>query len=100
MPYELTVYTADVKNAGTDSKVGLTVFGTEGATPEFTLDKDETRFERGGVDFIRLDLEDVGKLTKVRIGLDGSGTRPSWFLDKVRKLSGAQPFQSQVHHTA
>ena len=80
------MYTADVKMAGTDSKVTMTVFGSEGCTPQLTLEKDETRFERGGVDFIRLDLEDVGKLLKIRVGLDGSGSRPNWFLDKVYRL--------------
>jgi len=72
-----------VKSAGTDSAISLTLFGSEGTTPEFVLDKDESRFERGGVDLIRMDLEDVGKLLKARIAVDGKGTRPDWFLEKV-----------------
>ena len=82
--YEITVYTGDVKSAGTDSVVSVTVFGNERTTPEFVLDKDESRFERGSVDLIRMDLEDVGTLLKIRIGVDGKGARPDWFLDKVR----------------
>ena len=81
--YEMTVYTGDVKSAGTDSAISMTMFGTEGTTPQFVLDKDESRFERGGVDMIRMDLDDVGKLLKVRIAVDGKGTRPDWFLEKV-----------------
>jgi len=77
------VYTGDVKSAGTDSAISLTLFGSEGTTPEFELDKDESRFERGGVDLIRMDLDDVGKLLKARIAVDGKGTRPDWFLEKV-----------------
>lgn len=83
VPYEITVYTGDVKSAGTDSAISLTLFGSEGTTPEFVLDKDESRFERGGVDLIRMDLDDVGKLLKARIAVDGKGTRPDWFLEKV-----------------
>ena len=83
----MTVYTGDVKSAGTDSAISMTMFGTEGTTPEFVLDKDESRFERACVDLIRMDLDDVGKLLKVRIAVDGKGTRPDWFLEKVRHIS-------------
>ena len=83
VPYEVTVYTGDVPSAGTDSKLSMTVFGTQGTTPEITLQKDESRFERSSVDVFNMELEDVGRLLKIRIGLDGSGNRPSWFLEKV-----------------
>lgn len=83
VPYEITVYTGDVKSGGTDSAISMIMFGSEGTTPEFVLDKDESRFERGGVDLIRMDLDDVGKLLKVRIVVDGKGTRSDWFLEKV-----------------
>lgn len=86
VPHEITVYTGDVKSAGTDSAISLTLFGSEGTTPELVLDKDESRFERGGVDLIRMDLDDVGKLLKARIAVDGKGTRPDWFLEKVSYL--------------
>ena len=87
VPYEITVYTGDIKSAGTDSSITMTMFGTDGTTPEFVLDKDESRFERACVDLIRMDLDDVGKLLKVRIAVDGKGTRPDWFLEKVLQLS-------------
>lgn len=83
VPYEITVYTGDIKSAGTDSSITMTMFGTDGTTPEFVLDKDESRFERACVDLIRMDLDDVGKLLKVRIAVDGKGTRPDWFLEKM-----------------
>ena len=83
MQFEIEVYTGDVKSAGTDSTISMTMFGTDGTTPEFVFDKDESRFERGGVDLIKMDLYDVGKLLKVRIAVDGKGTRHDWFLEKV-----------------
>lgn len=81
--YEITVYTGDIKSAGTDSAISMVMFGSDGTTPEFVLDKDESRFERACVDLIRIDQDDVGKLLKVRIAVDGKGTRPDWFLEKM-----------------
>lgn len=42
------------------------------------------RFERNAVDMFRIDIDDVGKPTKLRIGHNGKGSRPHWFLEKVR----------------
>lgn len=85
VPYEVTVYTGDIQSAGTDSKVSMIVFGTQGTTAEKMLEKDEFHFERSSVDVFKMELEDVGGLLKVRIGHDGTGNRPSWFLEKVLK---------------
>ncbi|XP_050409617.1 lipoxygenase homology domain-containing protein 1 [Patella vulgata] len=81
--YEVTVSTGDVSDAGTDSKITLTVFGTKGSTSPTELDKNEDRFERAKVDFMKMELEDVGDVKKIRIALDGKGSRPTWNLDKI-----------------
>ena len=50
--YKVQVFTGDVKNAGTDAKVFLTLFGDLGDTGERQLAKSEThsnKFERGNV---------------------------------------------------
>lgn len=86
-PYEITVFTGDVKDAGVDSDVTITIFGSEGSTPEVKLEKGEEKFERGGVDMFRMELEDVGKLRKMRIGHEGEGNRVNWYLDKVRVVT-------------
>ncbi|CAB4019689.1 lipoxygenase homology domain-containing 1-like, partial [Paramuricea clavata] len=83
VPYEITVFSGDVKDAGTDSDVTFTIYGSDGATPEVKLEKGDERFERGGVDMFRMELEDVGKLRKMRIGHEGKGNRTNWYLDKV-----------------
>ena len=72
-----------MKDAGTDSDVTITIYGSDGATPEVKLEKGNERFERGGVDMFRMELEDVGKLRKMRIGHEGKGNRANWYLDKV-----------------
>ena len=77
------VYTGDVKDAGTDSEIKFILFGDEGQSEEIKLDKDDERFERSSVDAIRLDIDDVGNPTKIRVEINGKGMRPDWFLAKV-----------------
>ncbi|XP_071795423.1 lipoxygenase homology domain-containing protein 1-like [Asterias amurensis] len=83
IPYEVTVFTGDVQNAGTDAAITLSVFGTNGYTPDMILDKKEERFERGKEDLIKMELDDIAPLKKIRIGHSGKGSRPDWYLDKV-----------------
>ena len=83
IPNEITVFTGDVKEAGIDNDVTVTIYGNGGATPEVKLEKGDEKFERGTVDMFRMELEDVGKLRKIRIGHEGKGNRVSWYLDKV-----------------
>uniref|UniRef100_A0A3B4CPZ4 PLAT domain-containing protein n=1 Tax=Pygocentrus nattereri TaxID=42514 RepID=A0A3B4CPZ4_PYGNA len=81
--YEVTVVTGDVQHAGTDSQIYVTVFGTYGTSEEILLPKLEDRFERGQSDTFNLELEDIAPLRKMRVRIDGTGSRPDWFLDKI-----------------
>ena len=54
VPYEVTVTTGDVSEAGTDSKIFITVFGTKGSTAPIELEKNEDRFERARTDVIKV----------------------------------------------
>ncbi|XP_014324136.2 lipoxygenase homology domain-containing protein 1 [Xiphophorus maculatus] len=81
--YELTVVTGDVQNAGTDTKIFMSVFGANGSTEEILLRKNEDRFERGQEDTFNMEIDDIAPLKKMRLRIDGSGSRPDWFLDKV-----------------
>lgn len=42
------------------------------------------RFERGQEDTFSLEVDDIAPLKKIRVRIDGSGSRPDWFLDSVR----------------
>ena len=42
------------------------------------------RFERASIDIVKLEIEDIGNPTKIRIGHDGKGSRPDWFLERVQ----------------
>uniref|UniRef100_A0A3Q2V469 Lipoxygenase homology PLAT domains 1a n=1 Tax=Haplochromis burtoni TaxID=8153 RepID=A0A3Q2V469_HAPBU len=79
--YEVTVVTGDVQNAGTDTQIFMTVFGANGSTEEMLLQKNED-FERGQEDTFNMEIDDVAPLRKMRLRIDGSGSRPDWFLDK------------------
>uniref|UniRef100_A0A674DFU0 Lipoxygenase homology PLAT domains 1 n=1 Tax=Salmo trutta TaxID=8032 RepID=A0A674DFU0_SALTR len=81
--YEVTVVTGDVQNAGTDTQVYVSVFGTNGTTEEILLQKNEDRFERGQEDTFSLEVDDIAPLRKMRVRIDGSGSRPDWFLAKI-----------------
>ena len=54
MPYEVTFYTGDVAEAGTDSQVFIKVFGVKGSSSDIYIDKLSERFERGKVDLIKV----------------------------------------------
>lgn len=41
--YEVSVVTGDVQNAGTDTKIYMSVFGANGSTEEMLLQKNEDR---------------------------------------------------------
>lgn len=77
------MYIGDVKLVGIDFIIFMIMFGIDGIILEFVFDKDELWFEWGGVDLIKMDLYDVGKLFKVRIVVDGKGICYDWFLEKV-----------------
>ncbi|XP_048875144.1 lipoxygenase homology domain-containing protein 1-like isoform X4 [Brienomyrus brachyistius] len=81
--YEATVVTGDVQNAGTDTKIYLMVFGANGSSEEILLQKNEDRFERGQEDTFLLEVDDIAPLKKIRVRIDGSGSRPDWFLDTI-----------------
>ena len=68
IPYEITVFTGDVKEAGIDNDVTVTIYGRGGATPEVKLEKGDEKFGRGTVDMFEWSskmLESCG-----RLGLD------------------------------
>lgn len=105
--------TGDVEHAGTDMKIMLSASGEKGTTTPVELEKASDRFERAREDFIRvgcnyryikwlsdelnvdvyvywifdclfqLELEDVGALKKIRVETSASGSRQSWFLERV-----------------
>ncbi|KAG8456825.1 hypothetical protein GDO86_002563 [Hymenochirus boettgeri] len=81
--YEVTVITGDVPNGGTDANIYMICFGASGSSEEMLLPKGDGRFERGQRDTFVMEIADVAPLKKMRIRIDGKGSRPEWFLDQI-----------------
>jgi hypothetical protein len=83
MPVEFRIFTSDVRNAGTDANVFIAVYGDKGKTDDIKLDNKTNNFERNMTDTFKMDIEDVGKINKIRIGHDNSGIGAAWHLARV-----------------
>ncbi|XP_065836583.1 lipoxygenase homology domain-containing protein 1-like [Oscarella lobularis] len=84
--YRVSVFTGDVRGAGTDSNVFLTLYGEEGDSGERKLQKSQThmnKFERGQEDVFRIEAANLGRLEKIKIRHDSSSLKKSWHLDRI-----------------
>lgn len=82
--YEVKVLTGDRRGAGTDANVFVVLYGEKGTSgrPKI-LQSSSSNFERASTDVFGVECEDLGTLTKIRVGHDGVGFGSGWFLDKV-----------------
>nr|XP_020662186.1 lipoxygenase homology domain-containing protein 1 [Pogona vitticeps] len=82
--YEVVTVTGDVRGAGTDANVFVTLFGEFGITPKVHLtSKSSSAFERSKTDVFRVRTNNVGTIKKIRIEHDNTGMNASWYLDRV-----------------
>ncbi|TRY95059.1 hypothetical protein DNTS_004690 [Danionella cerebrum] len=82
--YEVVTVTGDVKGAGTDANVFVTMYGEFGVSPKVHLaSKSRTAFEKNKTDVFRIKTHNVGPIKKIRIEHDNTGMSASWFLDRV-----------------
>eukprot|EP00123_Amoebidium_parasiticum_P008624 comp18922_c0_seq1/m.21111 comp18922_c0_seq1/g.21111 ORF comp18922_c0_seq1/g.21111 comp18922_c0_seq1/m.21111 type:complete len:624 (-) comp18922_c0_seq1:225-2096(-) len=99
--YEVRVYTGDVFNASTNANVFITLFGANdlcGGQVDLNEAADTNtqphyRFQRGQKDVFRIACHPVGEIVKIRIGHDGTGLSPGWFLQKVEVVDLATNMQ-------
>ncbi|GFR41097.1 hypothetical protein Agub_g1741 [Astrephomene gubernaculifera] len=87
--YRVLVKTSDLRGAGTDSDVFLTIYGPKGDTGERPLDNSANNFERGKTDTFILTGPDVGELERIRVRSSGSGLGAAWHLEQVDVVSSA-----------
>uniref|UniRef100_A0A8D0N4R0 PLAT domain-containing protein n=1 Tax=Sus scrofa TaxID=9823 RepID=A0A8D0N4R0_PIG len=82
--YEVVTATGDVRGAGTDANVFITIFGENGLSPKLHLtSKSKSAFEKANVDVFRVRTNNVGLIYKIRIEHDNTGLNASWYLDHV-----------------
>ncbi|CAD7701203.1 unnamed protein product, partial [Ostreobium quekettii] len=90
--YQVEVKTSNLRGAGTDSSVSITLHGASRATGPHPLEtRSKNTFERGSLDRFTLDaLPHLGDLTKITIGHDGKGFGAGWHLEgvKVARVAG------------
>jgi len=88
--WQISVTTGDVRSAGCSANVFILLFGSEegNETEKLSLQGDKDSFSRGKTDVFMLESENVGPVSKIRIGHDGSGGWTSlygaaWYLSSV-----------------
>jgi hypothetical protein len=87
--YKVTVVTGSCKGAGTDSEVSIVLIGDKSDSgPAQVLQGPQGSFSRGSKDVFILQVPSLGDLKTVRIGHDGKGLHPAWFLDSVEVEAG------------
>jgi len=103
--YMVAVQTGFRLGAGTDSKVFVQLYGSEGESAEVPLETalfHANMFERGQTDVFMVPSEhDLGAIRKLRIWHDNTAPGAAWFLDSVRvQECVAQPSRQDVRSGA
>lgn len=91
--YTVSVYTSDIRGAGTDSVIRLTLFGRadDGTVtqlpakgePGRLLDSSVNNFERGMVDKFTFKGADLGAIFKLLVSSNDSGLGSDWHLNQI-----------------
>lgn len=90
MKYEFIVITGDVKGAGTDSNVFISIYGVNGDSGKRHLQKKfRNLFEREQTDRFVLEMLDLGELLRVKVEHDNSSTNSGWYLECVEVTNTA-----------
>ena len=84
--YRVTIVTGGLPGSGTNANVKLCIYGQQGAVVSDTGDlalEEKGAFEKDKTDIFELELVDLGEITKIRVGHDGTGLGAAWFLNKI-----------------
>ena len=82
------IYTSDLRGAGTDANVHLVAYGRNKdgdylKSDEIELDNQGDNFEGGQMDQFKIEMVEIGKPYKIRIGHDNKGAFAGWHLNRV-----------------
>ena len=82
--YKIDVTTSDIRGAGTDANVSITLFGSNGLnTGKVKLGHSKSDFERGNTDTFFTEFLDLGDIPEVEVEHDNAGVGPGWHLQGV-----------------
>lgn len=95
--YTIEVQTSDLKFSGTDANVSITLVGEKDgketrSAPNLALSNSKNNFERAELDRFEVGpVPDLGQLTSVDIGHDGTGMGSGWHCEYVEVSSLTRP---------
>lgn len=81
--WQVWVYTSDLKNAGTDANVSITLYGDKGKTDDIPLRNKDDNFESGKCDKFKIETKEIGRPFKLRVQHDNKGSASGWHLDRI-----------------
>ncbi|XP_073487711.1 oxygen-regulated protein 1 isoform X2 [Aquarana catesbeiana] len=88
-------------NAGTSAGVSLWVYGSKGSTGPIILGtgKKGQLFKARQEDEFMVEIENIGKLYKIRLEHDGTGDYPEWNLERVtlQKMKNRKTYQFEAY---
>jgi hypothetical protein len=105
--WHVSVYTSDIRGAGTDANVWFVAYGKSHSkskqtlyhkSDEIALQNKGDNFEAGEVDKMKVEMEHIGTPYKIRIGHDNSGAFAGWHLDRVSSRDTSKHQLNNVHY--
>lgn len=84
--YIVTVFTGDIRGAGTKSKIYLVMYGARGSKNSGKIFLEGGVFDRGRTDIFHIELAVLlSPLSRVSIGHGNVGVNRGWYCEKVRE---------------
>lgn len=83
MKYKIIFKTGVVSGAGTDAKVSIQLFGSNGNSTEIQLESKLSQFENGATDIFFIESENLGELQKLKIWHSNQFLAAKWYLDNI-----------------
>ena len=75
--------TGDVRGAGTDANVYISLHGSKGVMTDRLLESHPENFERGRTDVFTIRSQDLGEIECLGVKHDNTGPSPTWYIERV-----------------
>jgi hypothetical protein len=81
--YTIKVKTGNIKDAGTDARVYIKLYGSSGTSKFLQLDDLKNNHEKGNLDIYTIPYKNIGSIQKIEIKHDSTGNKAGWYLEKI-----------------
>ncbi|XP_053571859.1 oxygen-regulated protein 1 [Bombina bombina] len=83
--WKITIFTGNFKQAGTNATVFLYVYGETAESGPIILGTGRNHlFKMNSADIFQVNLKELGKPYKIRIGHDNTGTDSDWYVEEIQ----------------